>query len=46
VLAHVKDDSTPRRYFLRVPPDMQTLHEAIARTFKMSSDEYQPLAEA
>ncbi len=29
-------------YFLRVPPDMKTAHEAVAWTFGMTADEYHP----
>jgi hypothetical protein len=45
VFAYVKDSSTPRRYLLRVPPNMKTVHDAIAWTFNMSPKEYQPLIE-
>lgn len=45
VFAYVKDSSTPRRYLLRVPPDINTIHQAIAWTFNMSPQEYHPLAE-
>lgn len=45
LFAHVKDSSTPRRYLLRVPPQMETLREAIAWTFNMSPDQYKPLIE-
>lgn len=45
VFAYVKDSSTPRRYLLRVPPNMRTVHDAIAWTFGMKPSEYQPLVE-
>lgn len=45
VFAYVKDSSTPRRYLLRVPPSMTTVHDAIAWTFNMKPDEYKPLIE-
>lgn len=45
VFAYVKDSSTPRRYLLRVPPNMRTVHDAIAWTFNMKPDEYKPVAE-
>lgn len=45
VFAYVKDSSTPRRYLLRVPPTMKTLRDAIAWTFNMRPEEYQPLIE-
>ncbi len=45
VFAHVKDSSTPRRYLLRVPPQMKNLREAIAWTFNMTAEEYAPLIE-
>ena len=42
VMVKVQDASTDREYFLRVPPDMQTAHEAVAWTFGMSPNEYHP----
>ncbi len=45
VFAYVKDSSTPRRYLLRVPPNMKTVREAIAWTFGMTPDQYNPLVE-
>lgn len=36
-------DGTFREYFLRVPPNMRTAREAIAWTFDMEADEYNPL---
>lgn len=45
VFAYVKDSSTPRRYLLRVPPQMTTVHDAIAWTFNMRPADYKPLVE-
>lgn len=45
VFAFVKDSSTPRRYLLRVPPDMVRVKQAIAWTFNMTEAQYRPLAE-
>ena len=42
VVVRVRDASTDREYFLRVPPEMQTAHEAVAWTFGMSVAEYRP----
>ena len=41
----VQDASTPRQYFLRVPPTIQTVAEAIAWSFHMTSEEYRPAQE-
>ena len=38
-------DGRFKDYFLRVPSDMQTAREAVAWTFDMSSDEYDPVIE-
>ena len=38
-------DGSYRDYFLRVPPSMRTVREAIAWTFGMAADEYDPLEE-
>lgn len=35
-------DGTRKRYFLRVPPDMKTAREAVAWTFGMPAEEYDP----
>lgn len=35
-------DGTFKRYFLRVPPEMQTAHEAVAWTFNKTAEEYNP----
>jgi len=45
VFVYVKDSSTSRRYLLRVPPNMQTVEQAIAWTFGMQVGEYKPLVE-
>ncbi len=45
VFVHVKDSSTPRRYLLRVPPTSKTVKEAVAWTFNMRPDEYDPIIE-
>lgn len=36
------DGSGPKQYFLRVPPHIVTAKEAVAWTFNMSDQEYQP----
>lgn len=41
----VQDASTPRQYFLRVPPRIQTAAEAVAWSFNLSVEEYQPIQE-
>lgn len=38
-------DGTYRQYFLRVPPGMQRARQAVAWTFGMSEEEYQPAFE-
>jgi len=38
----INEDLRWKDYFLRVPPDMNTAHEAVAWTFGMSVDEYHP----
>jgi hypothetical protein len=43
---YVTDASTPRVYFLRVPPHIQTAAEAVAWTFGFKEDEYHPVQEA
>jgi hypothetical protein len=35
-------DGSRKRYFLRVPPDVRTAHEAVALTFGMLAEEYHP----
>ena len=44
-LVRVKDASTNRMYVLRVPPTVKTCKEAIAWTFGLSEDEYNPIKE-
>jgi len=35
-------DGAFKTYHLRVPPDMRTAHQAVAWTFQMTEEEYQP----
>jgi hypothetical protein len=41
----VKDASTDRKYFLRVPPNMKSAKEAVAWTFGMDEELYKPEVE-
>jgi hypothetical protein len=41
----VQDASTERQYFLRVPPTVQTAAEAVAWSFQMAVEEYDPAQE-
>lgn len=41
----VKDSSTGKRYFLKVPSDMRSVREAKAWTFGLKEDEYNPTIE-
>ena len=41
----VQDASTPRQYFLRVPPTIQTVAEAVAWSFGLSVEDYGPTQE-
>ena len=41
----VQDAYTPRWYFLRVPPTFQTVAEAVAWTFALPVEQYQPTRE-
>jgi len=43
---HVRDHSSERSYYLRVPPTIQRADEAVAWTFGLSEEEYQPAQEA
>ena len=43
---HVQDSSTERQYYLRVPPTITSADEAVAWTFGMDAQEYQPEQEA
>ncbi|MGH7745555.1 MAG: DUF6745 domain-containing protein [Candidatus Dormibacteria bacterium] len=43
---HVKDSSTDRDYYLRVPPTINRTAEGIAWTFNMDEKDYNPMAEA
>lgn len=38
-------DGTFKDYFLRVPPEMETAQQAVAWTFAMEKEEYQPFCE-
>src|SRR4029077_9941466 len=42
----VKCPTTGRAYVLRVPPTVQTAREAVAWTFGMTVEEYQPTAQS
>jgi len=39
-------DGTVRQYVLRVPPTMTTAREAVAWTFGMDAEEYEPQMES
>jgi len=41
-----ESDGELKKYMLRVPPTMQTAHQAIAWSFDMSAAEYAPMAES
>jgi hypothetical protein len=43
---HVKDSSTSRKYYLRVPPTTQTAEEGVSWTFGLNAENYQPAKEA
>jgi hypothetical protein len=43
---HVQDSSSARSCYLRVPPTIQRADEAVAWTFGLSEEEYQPAQEA
>ncbi len=45
MLLHVKDPSTAREYFLRVPPTVTTSRQARAFGFEVEPDEFEPLIE-
>jgi len=45
VMVKVIDSTTNNIYLLRVPPDMQTVSQAVAWTFDMNKEEYRPLKE-
>lgn len=42
VFLYVKDASTPRRYLLRVPPNMVRVQQAKAWTFNVREEDYHP----
>jgi hypothetical protein len=44
-LLHVKDPSTAREYFLRVPPNIKTAKEARAWTFGFEAEDFNPVKE-
>jgi uncharacterized protein DUF6745 len=46
VNATPEPDGTRRRYFLRVPPNVRTAHEAVAWTFRLQPEEYRPTQES
>jgi len=39
-------DGERRSYYLRVPPTVRTVHEAVAWTFGMAADRYEPEIES
>jgi hypothetical protein len=41
----VKDASTSRIYYLRVPPTVEKVDEAISWTFNLKTEDYQPIKE-
>src|SRR5262249_47263755 len=41
----VQDASTPRQYFLRVPPTVKTAAEAVAWSFQLAVEAYDPAHE-
>lgn len=43
---HVKDISTTRQYFLRVPPSITTCKAGVAWSFGLSEEDYRPEEEA
>jgi hypothetical protein len=46
VLVHVKDPSTTREYFLRVPPNTKTAKQARAWTFGFGPEDFAPVQES
>jgi hypothetical protein len=42
----LRDASSERIYYLRVPPTIQTAEEAVAWTFGLETDEYDPAQES
>ena len=46
VLVHVKDPSTDREYFLRVPPKMKTARQARAWTFGFEAEDFELAVES
>lgn len=45
VVVKVQDSSTDRKYFLRVPPTVKTAKEAVAWTFNLTENDYNPSKE-
>jgi hypothetical protein len=45
VFLSLQDSSTERRYLLRVPPEMIRVRQAIAWTFNLAEDQYNPAIE-
>jgi hypothetical protein len=45
MLLRVKDCSTDREYFLRVPPDIKNVKEGLAWSFDLEENEYNPIIE-
>lgn len=45
VFLQLKDSSTPRKYMLRVPPEIQSVLEGVAWSFDLKPEEYEPLKE-
>lgn len=45
VYLYLKDSSTPRRYLLRVPSDMQRVKQALAWSFNLPEHMYKPTVE-
>jgi len=43
---HMRDSSTEREYYLRVPPEIMRANQAVAWTFGLTEEEYQPEQEA
>ncbi|MGI8660090.1 MAG: DUF6745 domain-containing protein [Thermoleophilaceae bacterium] len=41
-----KQDGSARSYMLRVPPDVETAHQAVAWTFAMAERDYHPVVES
>lgn len=46
IMISVRDSTTDQLYLLRVPPDIKTCKDAIAWTFNMNTQEYNPIKES